>query len=75
MIVSLFENLNYREIYDAIVIGLGPAGVAAFTSLHQNGFKVLPLEAGNRIGGRINSVPFGDCIIDLGAEWFISFQF
>lgn len=27
------------------------------------------LEAGNRIGGRINTVPFASNVLDLGAQW------
>lgn len=54
-----------------IVIGAGASGVAAATKLVSNGFKnVTILEAGNRIGGRINTIPFGANVVDLGAQWF-----
>ncbi|KAJ8963210.1 hypothetical protein NQ318_018676 [Aromia moschata] len=53
-----------------IIIGAGPAGIAALTKLVENGFEnVLVLEAEPRIGGRVNSVLFGDAYVDLGAEW------
>lgn len=53
-----------------VIIGAGASGVAAATKLIENGFtSVLLLEAENRIGGRINTVPFGDSVIDLGAQW------
>lgn len=42
-----------------IIIGAGAAGIAAASSLYQNGFKdVKILEADERIGGRIYSVLF-----------------
>lgn len=39
--------------YDAIVIGAGPAGLTATTSLAKMGLKVLALDEQNRIGGQI----------------------
>ncbi|XP_048517929.1 spermine oxidase [Dendroctonus ponderosae] len=53
-----------------IIVGSGPAGIAAATKLLQNNFNNIKiLEAENRIGGRINSVKFGDAFVDLGAEF------
>lgn len=53
-----------------IIVGAGAAGIAAATRLVQYGFNdFIILEAKNRIGGRINSVDFGKCIVDLGAQW------
>lgn len=53
-----------------IVIGAGASGIAAATKLYENGFKnITILEAENRIGGRINSVEFGDSIVDIGGQW------
>lgn len=55
-----------------IVIGAGASGVAAATKLVANGFKqVTILEGGNRIGGRINTIPFGANVVDMGAQWFV----
>ncbi|WP_136806971.1 NAD(P)/FAD-dependent oxidoreductase [Desulfosediminicola flagellatus] len=39
--------------YDAIVIGAGPAGLAASSNLAEMGLKVLTLDEQNRIGGQI----------------------
>lgn len=55
--------------YDTIIVGLGPAGCTAASTLAQAGKKILALEAQNRIGGRVKTVPFGDGVIELGAEW------
>ncbi|XP_066262733.1 spermine oxidase-like [Euwallacea similis] len=53
-----------------IVIGSGSAGIAASTKLLKNDFtNITILEAENRIGGRIHSVPFGKAYVDLGAEF------
>lgn len=53
-----------------IIIGAGPSGIAAATKLFQHGFQnITILEAQNRIGGRIYTAPFGDSLIDLGAQW------
>ncbi|KAF5299812.1 hypothetical protein FQR65_LT09334 [Abscondita terminalis] len=53
-----------------IIIGAGPSGIAAATRLLKNGVtNLVVLEAENRIGGRVFSVPFGKDYIDLGAEW------
>ncbi|KAF5299813.1 hypothetical protein FQR65_LT09335 [Abscondita terminalis] len=53
-----------------IIIGAGPSGIAAATRLLKNGItNITVLEAENRIGGRVYSVPFGKDYVDLGAEW------
>ncbi|XP_061398422.1 spermine oxidase [Musca vetustissima] len=53
-----------------VVIGAGPSGIAAATKLIDAGFRnVVILEAENRIGGRIYTVPFADNVVDLGAQW------
>ncbi|CAK1554252.1 unnamed protein product [Leptosia nina] len=57
------------QSYDVIVVGLGSSGVTAASILAKAGKKVLGLEAMDRIGGRVKTVPFGDGIIEEGAEW------
>lgn len=53
-----------------IIIGSGLSGFAAARRLMDNDFtNIVILEAENRIGGRINSIPFSDGMIDLGAQW------
>lgn len=53
-----------------VIIGAGASGVAAATKLLANGFKhVQILEASNRLGGRINTIPFGANVVDMGAQW------
>lgn len=65
---ALIQHGMDRKI---VVIGAGAAGIAAATKLVSNGLKnVTILEAENRIGGRINTVPFGSNVVDMGAQWF-----
>lgn len=53
-----------------VIIGAGAAGISAATMLVENGFlNVTVLEAENRIGGRINTIPFGENVLDMGAQW------
>lgn len=53
-----------------VIVGAGAAGISAAAKLLENGFKdILILEAQDRIGGRVNTVPFGKGNIDLGAQW------
>lgn len=59
------------EIYDAIIIGAGAAGLGAARTLMRGGAKVLVLEARNRVGGRAycDNTTF-PIPVDLGAQWF-----
>ncbi len=41
-----------------IVIGAGIAGLSASSKLAENGVDFLVLEGANRVGGRINTIPF-----------------
>lgn len=55
-----------------VIVGAGASGVQAAIKLIENGIEnVLILEANDRIGGRVNSIPFGlsGGLIDLGAQW------
>ena len=45
---------------DYLIVGAGASGIAAASMLMQNGVhSIVILEAENRIGGRINTVPLG----------------
>ncbi|KAI5636665.1 flavin containing amine oxidoreductase domain-containing protein [Phthorimaea operculella] len=70
-IVSLCNGnpVTLPEEYDTIVVGMGAAGAVAASTLARAGKRVLALEAQDRIGGRVYTVPFGDGIVEVGAEW------
>lgn len=59
------------EIYDALVIGAGFAGLTAARDLAKDGKTVLIVEARDRIGGRAWYRPFAgtDFFIEMGGNW------
>ena len=52
-----------------VVIGAGFAGLAAALTLAEAGIGVTVVEARDRVGGRVQSIPVGESIGELGAEW------
>ena len=54
--------------HDVVVVGAGSAGLYAAKTLLGHGYKVLLIEATDRIGGRVRSETLGDVRLDLGAE-------
>lgn len=56
---------------DVIVIGAGLSGLQAALLLQQAGLKVKVIEARDRVGGKVWSVPLasGRGYADLGAAW------
>jgi phytoene dehydrogenase-like protein len=59
------------DTFDVIVIGAGVAGLAAARTLAEAGRRVALIEARDRVGGRIHTVPaiHGDLPVELGAEF------
>ncbi|XP_075237369.1 spermine oxidase-like isoform X4 [Lycorma delicatula] len=64
------ENTSTREKYKVIIVGAGISGMGAATRLLSNNFSdITILEASNRLGGRVYTAPFGDYLIEYGAQW------
>jgi len=57
------------DVRPTIVIGAGPAGLAAATMIRQQGGEVIILEARDRVGGRVHTdVSTFSAPVDLGAS-------
>ena len=54
---------------DVIVVGAGMAGLAAARTLAEAGLGVTLVEAQDRVGGRIYTLPGDELPIELGAEF------
>lgn len=54
---------------DVVIVGGGLSGLAATWQLHRHGIAVRLLEARDRTGGRVLSIPFGDSQFDYGPSW------
>jgi protoporphyrinogen/coproporphyrinogen III oxidase len=56
-----------------VVVGAGPAGLAAAYRLANAGLRVTVLEAGNAIGGRTRTERVGEFTLNTGAGFVASF--
>jgi monoamine oxidase len=54
-----------------VVVGAGFAGLAAADALRAGGAEVTVLEARDRVGGRVWSVPFAGAVAERGAEFIL----
>ena len=62
------------NIYDLAIVGAGVSGLTTAIELSEksnNAMKILMLEAGDNVGGRVKTVKMADGMpIELGAQWF-----
>lgn len=67
--VQTVQNVDYRA--DFCVIGAGFSGVKAIETLAVEGNVTnwLLIEAQNRIGGRVRTVPVGGYNVEMHAQW------
>ncbi|KAJ5750671.1 monoamine oxidase maoN [Penicillium manginii] len=57
------------DIFDVIVIGAGYAGLITCRDLCNSGFKVLLIEARDRIGGRTYTANIDGHLYEMGGTW------
>ena len=53
-----------------LIVGAGLTGLLTAYRLQELDYTVTIVEARDRIGGRIHTVPSGDAKVELGATWF-----
>jgi monoamine oxidase len=63
--------VNVRLMPRVVVVGAGLAGLAAADALRTGGVEVTVLEARDRVGGRVWSVPFAGSVVERGAEFIL----
>jgi monoamine oxidase len=64
------DHANRSTHADVLVLGAGMAGVTAARALAGGGARVIVLEAGERVGGRVHTVrDFAEVPIEAGAEF------
>jgi oxygen-dependent protoporphyrinogen oxidase len=57
-----------HQVFDAVIVGAGIAGLTAAFDLRARGLTVQVLEAGTRVGGVIATERIGDWVIDAGPD-------
>ena len=60
---------NSPVTWDVLIIGAGLAGLSAANDLHQAGLKVLVVDKGRGLGGRLAGRRIGDATFDHGAQF------
>ncbi|GFQ64744.1 hypothetical protein TNCT_196611 [Trichonephila clavata] len=67
--ISLNEK-SVRDNFHVVIVGAGISGLSCALQLYKNNFsKITILEAQDKFGGRISTVRFNDCFLELGAQW------
>ncbi|GFW39222.1 spermine oxidase [Trichonephila clavipes] len=61
---------SVRDNFHVVIVGAGISGLSCALQLYKNNFsKITILEAQDKVGGRISTVRFNDCFLELGAQW------
>ena len=69
-LVVLFFPVSEENKSKVLILGAGLSGItAAKTLLENNITDFLIIEGKNYTGGRIHAVPFGELMVEVGANW------
>ncbi len=68
----MYDRIQHNST--VVVIGAGASGIAASESLMAAGFKVILIEARDRMGGRASTRLVGSVPFDAGASWLADSQ-
>lgn len=55
-----------------VILGAGPAGLAAALALTQHGYKPIVLEMSGTVGGMCRTVSYNDYLFDIGGHRFFT---
>ena len=55
--------------YDLLIIGAGIAGIAAGRMAQREGYSVMLVDKGSRVGGRVSTRFFNDFVFNHGAQY------
>lgn len=61
---------NYQVTTDILVVGAGMAGLTAASELRRKGYRVLVVDKGRGLGGRLATRRIGQAVFDHGAQFF-----
>ena len=64
-----FVTNSSDSIADVLIVGAGMSGMAAASDLVRAGRKVLVVDKGRGIGGRMATRRVGDAVFDHGAQF------
>lgn len=60
-----------RDLHaEVLIVGAGLSGLLAADTLEKHGKKVIVLDEGSIVGGRMETLRIGPCVADTGAQFF-----